>query len=202
MIIIGYQGIGKSSLAGDGRMIDLESGNFWVDGNRDEKWYMPYCNIALSLHRQGYIVFTSSHKVVRDYLKEIASPKDWDSIFVCYPDKELKEAWIHKLELRYQDTKLDKDYKAWKDAECRFEEAVRELDLCGFKKIHIDMMDYELVDLIQHRVRESFCNMFKTAQCEERCKKKLNQIPCDRVICAADDCLQENLFNPWRVTNE
>lgn len=35
MIVIGYQGIGKSTLANkDLRFIDLESGNFWVDGKR------------------------------------------------------------------------------------------------------------------------------------------------------------------------
>ena len=35
MIVIGYQGIGKSSLAGrDHKYVDLESGNFWVDGKR------------------------------------------------------------------------------------------------------------------------------------------------------------------------
>lgn len=33
MIIIGYQGIGKSTLAHeDNKYIDLESGNFWYQG--------------------------------------------------------------------------------------------------------------------------------------------------------------------------
>ena len=66
MIVIGYQGIGKSTLANkDLRFIDLESGNFWVDGKRADDWYKPYCQIAEHLSRQGYIVFTSSHEVVR-----------------------------------------------------------------------------------------------------------------------------------------
>ena len=47
MIVIGYQGIGKSSLAGRNNIfIDLESGNFWVDGKRADDWYKPYCQIA------------------------------------------------------------------------------------------------------------------------------------------------------------
>ena len=40
MIIIGYQGIGKSTLAGHNSVIDLESGNFWNDGKRIDDWYI------------------------------------------------------------------------------------------------------------------------------------------------------------------
>ena len=70
MIIIGYQGIGKSTLAKNSlKYIDLESGNFWINGERDEQWYKPYCNIANHLSAQGYTVFTSSHKEVREELK-------------------------------------------------------------------------------------------------------------------------------------
>lgn len=55
-IVVGYQGVGKSTLAYHNRsVIDLESSNFFVDGKRDEKWYIPYCNIARSLARQGYL---------------------------------------------------------------------------------------------------------------------------------------------------
>ena len=40
MIIVGYQGIGKSSISNpDTRCIDLESGNFFVDGKRPDDWY-------------------------------------------------------------------------------------------------------------------------------------------------------------------
>lgn len=149
MIIIGYQGIGKSTLGGFQDCIDLESGNFWVDGHRDENWYKPYCNIALHLHRQGFTVFTSSHEVVRNYLKKIATAEDKKSIFVCYPDKELKTAWVHRLKERYEDSGLDKDYKAWKNAEDRFEANIDELRLSGFKSIHIETMQYDLYQEIK-----------------------------------------------------
>ena len=59
MIISGYQGIGKSSLAGKNNCIDLESGNFWVDGKRADDWYKQYCQIANHLTEQGYRVFFS-----------------------------------------------------------------------------------------------------------------------------------------------
>ena len=150
MIVIGYQGIGKSTLAGKNNCIDLESGNFWIDGQRDDEWYKPYCQIALHLHRQGYVVFTSSHKVVRDYLKAISSEEDGKSIFVCYPDIGLKKAWINKLCNRWQESNLDKDWKAWINADQRFSENIRELETSGFKRITLDTMQYDLEAEIKH----------------------------------------------------
>ena len=71
MVIVGYQGIGKSTLAKNRNgFIDLESSNFFVNGERSPDWYIPYCEIALDLSKQGYDVFVSSHKVVRDELKK------------------------------------------------------------------------------------------------------------------------------------
>ena len=70
MIYVGYQGIGKSSISGKNNCIDLESGNFWVDGKRIDDWYKIYVNIAEHLSNQGYKVFMSSHKVVREELNK------------------------------------------------------------------------------------------------------------------------------------
>ena len=106
-IIVGYQGIGKSTLAKQGKgYIDLESGNFWVNGKRADDWYIPYCNIAMHLAEQGYTVFTSSHQVVRDQLVSIKT--DNVDLFVCVPSLHLKDEWIKKLEDRYNETGLDK----------------------------------------------------------------------------------------------
>ena len=116
MIIIGYQGIGKSTLAGWSNCIDLESGNFWVDGKRAEDWYIPYCQIANHLSEQGYTVFVSSHEVVRNELK-----KSKERVVAICPFVELRNEWVAKLEDRYLTTKLDKDYKAWKNAEDRYD---------------------------------------------------------------------------------
>lgn len=144
MIVIGYQGIGKSTIAGSDNYIDLESGNFWVDGRRDPEWYKPYCQIALHLHKQGYTVLLSSHEVVREYLKQIEPYEDRLATFVCYPDTWLKNAWINKLRERYVETQLDKDYKAWQNAEARFAENIDELAHSGFKKIILETMKYSL----------------------------------------------------------
>jgi hypothetical protein len=147
MIIIGYQGIGKSSLAGrDHKYIDLESGNFWVDGKRAEDWYKPYCQIANHLSQQGYVVFTSSHEVVR---KELENSKEL--VVVCYPSLKLKDMWIDKLENRYRDTGLEKDYKALMNAKDRFEENIKELANSYFyHKIELKDTDYDLEAALVH----------------------------------------------------
>lgn len=154
MIVIGYQGIGKSSLAGrNNRFIDLESGNFWVDGKRAEDWYKPYCQIAEHLSQQGYIVFTSSHEVVRKQLENSS-----ETIVVAYPSIELKDEWIDKLERRYADSGLEKDYKALMNAKDRYEENIKELSEYGHRyptySISFTKMDYDLEASLIHLKNE------------------------------------------------
>lgn len=141
MIIIGYQGIGKSSLAGrDRKFIDLESGNFWIDGKRADDWYKPYCQIAEHLSKQGYVVFVSSHEVVRNQLKHSN-----EVVVLCYPSLKLKNMWTDKLENRYRNTGLEKDYKALMNAKKRFEENIRELSESNFNfRIELSEVDYDL----------------------------------------------------------
>lgn len=148
MIIVGYQGIGKSSLAGrDKKFIDLESGNFWIDGKRADDWYKPYCKIAEHLSQQGYYVFVSSHEVVRNQLKD-----SQETIVVVYPSIDLKNEWIDKLETRYAETNLEKDYKALMNAKDRYDENITELgefvnknSVCGVKLIK---MNYDLESVL------------------------------------------------------
>ena len=143
MIIIGYQGIGKSTLAGCYNCIDLESGNFWIDGKRDENWYIPYCNIAEHLSKQGFNVFTSSHQVVRDRLANSE-----EKVFCVFPSLALREEWISKLHLRYEATKLEKDYKAYMNAVDRYSENIKEL--ADFKHTWvIHSMDYDLLEIVK-----------------------------------------------------
>ena len=142
MIIIGYQGIGKSTLAGkDNKFIDLESGNFWVNGERAENWYIPYCQIAEHLSKQGYIVFTSSHQCVRDWFKNHGT----QIIATCFPSLKLKDKWIEKLEKRYNESHLEKDYKALMNAKDRYEQNVLELmNEENFYHIEITNIPYNL----------------------------------------------------------
>lgn len=146
-IISGYQGIGKSTLANvDSGYIDLESGNFFVDGKRAEDWYIPYCQIATHLAEQGYRVFVSSHAVVREHLASM--PKSVD-LYVCFPSYSLRRQWEAKLEARYNASQKDKDFRAWKNAEDRYAENIKELhEAAGFIPIVIHDMSYDLGRLL------------------------------------------------------
>lgn len=145
MIIIGYQGIGKSTLAKDSlKYIDLESGNFWINGERDEQWYKPYCNIANHLSAQGYTVFTSSHKEVREELKNSS-----EIVKIAFPALELKTDWLIRLTNRYNESMLVKDYKALVNASLHYENNIEDLMNEPFDKIIIDNIDYNLKELIE-----------------------------------------------------
>ena len=145
MIIIGYQGIGKSTLAKDSRKyIDLESGNFWVNGERDEQWYKPYCNIANHLSAQGYTVFTSSHKEIREELKNSN-----EIVKIVFPALELKTDWLIRLTNRYNESMLEKDYKALINASLYYEDNINDLMNEPFDKIVINNIDYNLRELIE-----------------------------------------------------
>lgn len=151
MIIIGYQGIGKSTLSNsENRFIDLESGNFWVEGHRSPDWPVVYTNIAVHLYKQGYYVFTSSHEVVRNEFRKYTKYTKYSiPIAVCYPSLDLRDEWCKKLEDRYNRTSLEKDFKAWKNAVDVYDKNIMEL-MAETKFIHIELksMNYYLKDEI------------------------------------------------------
>jgi len=145
MIIIGYQGIGKSTLARKSKgFIDLESSSFYVNGKRPTDWHYYYNRIAENLSQQGYVVFVSSHKPVRDFFKT----SDERVIIIC-PAKELKDEWIQKLRTRYENNRTEKNLRALRNAEERFEENIDELMRDGIQTIQIDDMRYDLENLIR-----------------------------------------------------
>ena len=160
MIIIGYQGIGKSTLAGKDNCIDLESGNFWVDGKRAENWYIPYCQIANHLSEQGYTVFVSSHEVVR---RELENSEE--RVVAVIPAVELRAPWCEKLLERYMLTELDKDFKAWRNAEERYVENIYEIMDSVGEGYYIRSMNYCLRDIVKS-LRERSDVMF---ECNENC---------------------------------
>ena len=148
MIIVGYQGIGKSTLAGNNNCIDLESGNMWVNGKRAEDWYIPYCQMAVHLSQQGFTVFTASHEVVRNQLKNYN-----EKVVVCYPAEKLQMRWIEKLHDRWIKSNLDKDYKALANAEARYLENINELsNEKEFYHLVITSMDYDLKEMINELI--------------------------------------------------
>ena len=145
MIVIGYQGIGKSTVARKSRgFIDLESSNFFHNGNRPADWHVYYCKIAEHLSQQGYIVFVSSHEPVRSWFVH----SDERTIIIC-PDLTLEEEWTDKLEKRYSITLKEKDFRAWQNAVCRYRENIKELYDCGIPVIPIRTMAYDLEQMIR-----------------------------------------------------
>lgn len=148
LICIGYQGIGKSTLAANNlKWIDLESSCFWVDGKRDVKWYVAYGQMAEHLCRQGYNVFVSSHEVVRNYLKNST-----EKVICCVPALELKDQWIERLKKRYDESGLEKDYKAYMNAVDRYEENIKEIKESGFDIVELNVMEYELDKVIEEAI--------------------------------------------------
>lgn len=151
MIVIGYQGIGKSTLASRNlKYIDLESSNFWFDDAetkqrvRHSNWYEMYCNVAEDLSRQGYVVFVSSHQPVRERLL-----KSEEYVVACVPSLDLKEQWIEKLHIRFKESGLEKDYKAYMNALDRFTANITEIINSGFDALVINDMHYDLRNLIE-----------------------------------------------------
>ena len=154
MIIIGYPGIGKSSLSTSAKgYIDLESSNFWYWENdnkvRDKNWYVAYCNIAVDLSKQGYKVFVCHNGVVQNRLKEMKKNKNFEeNIICCTPTLELKDKWIEKLKDRYNYSQSDKDYSAYIIAADHYEEDVNGIINCGFPTVQIKNMDYSLEKIL------------------------------------------------------
>lgn len=148
LVIIGYQGIGKSSIAGWRKCIDLESGNFFVGGNRAGDWYIPYCQTALNLANQGYTVLVSSHREVREFLRTAPRPENVAAVVAFCPRTTMRDEWIERLRQRYARTGLEKDYRALANAEERFAENIMEIVGCGLPVYQPAAMDYNLKDYV------------------------------------------------------
>lgn len=148
MIISGYQGIGKSTLAGKENCIDLESSNFWVNSRRSESWYKIYCKIANDLSKQGYIVFVSSHEIVR---KELEKSKE--KVLVIIPSLALKDEWINKLEERYHSSKNNKNKKALDAAKVMYSNSILEIMNGNLPYYVINNMDYNLLEIIKEEIK-------------------------------------------------
>lgn len=158
MIIVGYPGIGKSTIARKHyRFIDLESSLFKIDGERSDNWYKAYCAVAEDLSRQDHVVFVSSHSAVRETLRG-----SQEVVVVIYPSIDLKDEWIRKLEERYLRTysngdlaNANKDRMAYARAKKHYTEDISELENCDIPfKICLKSMDYSLEEELSQ-----FCDM-------------------------------------------
>ena len=144
MIFCGYQGVGKSSICNrENGYIDFESSNFFVNEMRPNMWVDIYINQAVDLNNQGYDVFLSTHKELRNRLNELNI-----DFIVITPCIDLKEQWIERLTKRYKYNPSIKNMKALNNAETCYEENVN--DLCSESKvIMITNPEYDLKDFIE-----------------------------------------------------
>lgn len=163
MIIVGYQGIGKSTVCKNniinGKIpVDLESSCFWCnreDGTRfrPDGWEKIYANIAYNLSKQGFIVFMSSHKSVRDALCDDKF-NDVDKYIIC-PSVDIKDKWIERLKNRYEESNLKKDYAAYMNALDKYEENICDMiseSERGFKVEIINSTKYNLATIIRQAI--------------------------------------------------
>lgn len=186
MIIIGYPGIGKSSISGkENSIIDLESSNFH-DKDQPQNWQETYCKVALDLSRQGFIVCISCHYNVYSELAKICSSLDNDDkIIFLYPDSspEMRNAWIERLKTRYYESRkidsnphsiVEKNYRAWQHVEKHYYEDLENITNFNaplehlFFKYRIMSMNYDLKDII--RLAEEAYLLFKDIILKEKSK--------------------------------
>lgn len=107
MIIIGYPCIGKSSFCKSFvGFIDLESSCF---SKNNPLWYKDYCAVARDLQSQGYNVFVSSHKEVRE---ELAPYQENIKIVEVLPTPDMRDIWVTRVSNRYANTLSTKDKAA------------------------------------------------------------------------------------------
>ena len=167
-IIVGYPGIGKSSIAAlhPSIIIDLESSNFhsadpaFVSLKPENTWEFSYVLEAEKWCKEGFMVFISSHNKVIDFLLAERSFLQNFQIFLIYPSIYLESEWVTKLRTRCltEKTEREKNKRAWERAETQYYDDIKHLEEVGKKfddVIEIRRMDYNLEDIIKFLRAES-----------------------------------------------
>lgn len=149
MIIMGYQGIGKSTLCKEREYaIDLESSCFRVGNKRPDNWEVYYVNVAKDLSDQGFTVFISSHKEIRTELIEREIP-----FAAIVPSLDLKKEWTDRLWSRYVISKKDKDYRAYLNTKACYskniEDIINQVSIVKKNLVYtISDMNYSLEEIV------------------------------------------------------
>lgn len=165
LIICGYPGVGKSSIAGWNNCIDLESSWFSYDkyGNRidsDEEWAVNYCMIARQLASQGYTVLVSTHKAVINTLREgkWILNRDGIRVVIFVPRSDMKKAWVERLINRYIESDEDVDLRAFVGGIQYWDTKMLTIRHSDFPVYCPDSIDYDFRDyILKIREREG-CN--------------------------------------------
>lgn len=154
MIIIGYPGVGKTSLAGRyNQYIDLESSNWnGPDNTKPDMWWWSYGKVAEDLSRQGYRVFVSCHPSVQKYFEESN-----EYVMVLYPSLELKEEWIKRVADRYDRDRSMKNLAALNNVELYYDKQIKSLNDSPFEnKLVLKDMNYTLDNEIDNFILKEY----------------------------------------------
>lgn len=170
LIICGYPGVGKSSIAGWSNCIDLESSWFSYDkdGNQiypNEAWAVEYCMLARKLASQGYTVLLSTHQAVINTLREGKWILDRDRIKVVIfvPRSDMKKAWVERLVNRYIESDENEDLRAFIGGIQYWDSKMLTIRHSDFPVYCPDSIDYDFRDYVMKiREKEGLLNDPKT----------------------------------------
>ena len=163
LIVIGYPGIGKTSCANpDNKCIDLESSIYGFSSDLSSNGTISakvgiYCQQAIDIARQGYTVFTSSHKDVRNQFSLLEMPKNVVGPVIFCPTFSMADDWIERLWRRYEEGgKTEKDLRAYERAKNYFKVDIFELIYSGMPVVHPTSVNYDLMGYVRE-VRDMMC---------------------------------------------
>lgn len=143
MIIIGYPGIGKSTIASeDNRFVDLESSYFRNDYTN---WHVNYVKLAAKLSRDGFYVFVSSHEPVVRAIKNSHIYRT-EKIINVVPSLRIKDEWVGMLATRAETTKRhtderEKNERAYERANEYYNSDIELLMLDGFESLVLNSLE-------------------------------------------------------------
>ena len=156
VIVVGYPGIGKTTLSQTSdHFLDLESSCFRVDNEHIEDWEIVYCQVAVHLAKQGYVVFCSSHKIIRDRLWTMDLPDCVHKMCVV-PSEDLKDKWIEKLKLRHERSRYLKDFYAYVRASERYIEDIKSIKNDFDVILELKSLEYDLEGLLKEKFADNF----------------------------------------------
>ena len=161
IIICGFPGIGKSSIAGWNNCIDLESSNFSRIENGyissgpvrvSFDWASLYCELAVQLASQGYTVLTSTHSKVIDIFTACENNGMWTdtvvgAVIFC-PHVHWKDEWIERLKKRYDKDPSGKNARALYFASYQWDKIYSLVTNETLPVVQPDSVQYDLKDYI------------------------------------------------------
>lgn len=128
MIVVGYYGLGKSSVCEKNPgFIDLESKYFRGDDTwigKDKEGLDRYIWLIEDLNAQGKTVFVSSNLDVRKKIFKSDRINSYESVAYIYPSIDIKDQWLSRLYNRWKESALQKDWYAYKRATRSYEEDI------------------------------------------------------------------------------